>query len=544
MPTSNRLQEISFKPAYLFPFLIIILPILGYWLYCNYLKPISPYYQDYDPEFQYFLNSLAAIRGGSYTYIDHPGTPLEVIGSVILLATRPFLANNQGGFAMYHLEHPELFLGLARGLIILMSIGCALLFFHTAKSSGRLEDVLIAASLSMMFFIVHPDSFPTLMLWSHNSFNFALGTFLLILLYRTTKRNGEVKAWKIIGLGLGMGILTAVAIYFIAWIAGALITLVVFYRLQSLSWRKTTATAIILVGSSIAGFLISTLPILNLYPQFMDWLKGLIFHEGIYGGGAEGITTPALMLSNFMTLFHDLPILSITLGIELFLLLLGYLKLGKTPPERAGLGALATGLVFQLLLEIVMIVKHPKDIYMLAIAAILPVLMTLILEMFQSDTLLSRILRNTLTAALLIGLIFSLYTSLINRRNYTDYVSRVVSQTSDAILQYGALTGRTTDLLYIYWTYGTYSPCQSLQYGDNGTSSEVTDDIKTICDHQRGISVWANRVKVFQKKWDLLVTRTGFLETFPFLNELGTVYRELPGTANEFGSIIIISNTK
>ncbi len=535
-------QGIKVKPASLIPYLILLLPILGYWLFCNFLKPISPYYQDYDPEFQYFLTSLAGIRGGSYTYIDHPGTPLEIIGSMILLATRPFLSNPPGGFSLYHLEHPGLFLGLARGLIALASIGCSLLFFLTARTTRRWGDVLTAAALSMMFFVIHPDSFATLMLWSHNSFNFAAGTLLLIFLYRLTRREGEARAWELIGIGLGIGGLIAVTIYFIAWAAGAIITLAVFYHLQALPWRKTATAGVLLAGSICAGFFISTLPILPLYPQFVNWITGLAFHEGIYGGGAQGITTPALMLTNFLRLVRDLPVLFLSLGIELLLLLAGFLR--RTGSVRPGLQALAIGLVSQLLIELIMIVKHPMDIYMLAVAAILPVLLLLILELFPPVPVPGRILHIAATAGLLAGLVYSFYSALLDRRNYADAIRTTVQQTSNAILQYSLEQGRTPDLLTIYWTYGTYSACQSLEYGDYKTSSEVTEDILQICGRQRGISVWANRVKVFQKDWDILVTRSDFLTMYPFLKGVGVVYRELPGTANEYGPILIIRNTR
>ncbi len=544
MPDLLHRPGIKAKAASLIPYLIILLPILGYWLFSNFVKSISPYYQDYDPEFQYFLTSLAGIRGGSYAYIDHPGTPLELIGSLFLLATRFFISNPHGAFTLYHLEHPGLFLGAMRGLITLASIGSALLFFWTARTSRRLEDLLAAACLSMMFFVIHPDSFPTLMLWSHNSFNFPAGTLLLVCIYRATRREGELKAWELVGIGLGIGFLTAITIYFIAWAACAFITLGVFYRLQTLPWRKIVAAAILLAASVCAGFVLSTLPILPLYPQFMDWITSLAFHEGIYGGGAQGITTPALMYSNFLTLFHDLPGLFMILGIELALVPLGFLRWTQSASRKPGQAALATGLVTLLLLELIMILKHPMDIYMLAIAAILPVLLLIILEMIPAVSVQGQILHRFVTAGLLAGLVFSFYSSLVERSKTADYINQVVQKTSNAIQQYGVTQGRSPDLLYIYWTYGTYSACQSLQYGDYRTSSEVTEDILQICGRQRGISVWANRVKVFQKNWDILVTRADFLETFPFLKGVGTVYQELPGTADSYGPILIIQNTK
>jgi hypothetical protein len=346
------------------------------------------------------------------------------------------------------------------------------------------------------------------------------------------------------GMGLGIGVLSAIIIYFVIWLAGALIAVIVFYQLQKLSWKKTGLAAVAIIASSLAGFVLATLPVLNLYSSFASWIIGLIFHQGIYGSGAGGITSPSLFLSNFSTLIQDLPTLFITTGIELLLLLFALIRWHKEAYKKPGMWAMAAGLTFMLLLLTILITKHPKDIYMLAVAATLPVLMMVILEISRYDTAFNRILGRVLIVVLLSGLVISLSAALVGRHNYADYIQNVTKQTSLAIQEYGALTGRTQDALYIYWTYGTYSPCQSLQFGDNYTSIEITDDIKNLCDHQRAISIWANKVKVFQKNWDIVITRTGFLETYLFLSGIGTVFKELPNTGNEFGSIILISNTK
>jgi hypothetical protein len=544
MPKSNNASTAGINIKQLIPLLMIVVPILGYWSYCNFLKPISPYYQDYDPEFQYFLNSLAILRGGSYTYIDHPGTPLEIIGTIILLATRIFLQNHQGSFTLYHLQHPELFLELARGLIVVLSLACATFFFYTAKASERLEDVFAAASLAMMFFVIHPDSFSTLTTWSHNSFNFAFGTLLLMIQFRVFRRNTEIFLGKIVGLGLGIGVLTSITVYFAAWMAGALAALMILYRSLKLSWRKAVIAGATLIAASVTGFVLATLPVLNLYSSFANWMTSLIFHQGIYGEGAAGITSPSLMLRNFLTLVQDLPVFFAVAALEFILFIYGLIRWRKEACKNPGTWAMAGGLTFMLALVIIAVSKHPGDIYMLAGAAILPVLMTIILDIFQNDPALNHIMKQITAALLLGGLAISFSASIIHRNNYADSIQSAQTQTWQAIQSYGVSMSQSPENLSIYWTYGTYSPCQSLQFGDNGTSPEITNDIKTICGHQRGISIWANRVKVFQKKWDILVTRTGFMETYPFLKEIGSVYKVLPDTTDKFGSIVIISNTK
>ncbi len=50
---------------------IIILVMFAPWLYDSlFVHPV--FYQNYDPEIQYFMNSLMAFKGQTYYFVDHP----------------------------------------------------------------------------------------------------------------------------------------------------------------------------------------------------------------------------------------------------------------------------------------------------------------------------------------------------------------------------------------------------------------------------------------------------------------------------------------
>src|SRR5512141_2770089 len=95
--------------------LLFLAPILAYWIYCLLIQP-APHYDGIDPEYEYFLNSLGAFKRQPYAYVDHPGTPLEMVGTLILAGTYPWLAGNPEGFVGFHLRHPQVFFTLAYGL--------------------------------------------------------------------------------------------------------------------------------------------------------------------------------------------------------------------------------------------------------------------------------------------------------------------------------------------------------------------------------------------------------------------------------------------
>src|SRR5215216_4467588 len=172
----------------------IIFLLVGFWLYASasiILKGAQPYYRDYDPEMAYFMNSLAPFKGAPYFYTDHPGTPVEILGTMLVGTTYVFFTH-RANFIGYHLENPEYFLNLAHGLITLLSVLCAISFFLTVLGTLQKPNVYLALSLALLFYGLHPSSFKTLIVWSHTSFNFPLGAGYLILLFRVAHDKGQI----------------------------------------------------------------------------------------------------------------------------------------------------------------------------------------------------------------------------------------------------------------------------------------------------------------------------------------------------------------
>src|SRR4030042_5852908 len=112
------------------------LPLIVYFVYATWLEPISPFYANYDPEFQYMLNSLEVVRGRPYYYADQPGSPLEMLGTVLYALTFPFPRMDINAFIRFHLVHPRVFLTAAHGLLVLAS-AATLSFLTGAGLSNR-----------------------------------------------------------------------------------------------------------------------------------------------------------------------------------------------------------------------------------------------------------------------------------------------------------------------------------------------------------------------------------------------------------------------
>src|SRR6185503_16009343 len=109
-----------------------------------------------------------------YFYTDHPGTPVEMIGTTLLGIAYVFFPD-PANFIHTYLGHPEYFLDLAHGVITLVSVLCASYFFLTVLRAFQKPNVYLAFSLALLFYGLHPSSFKTLTFWSHSSFSFPLG---------------------------------------------------------------------------------------------------------------------------------------------------------------------------------------------------------------------------------------------------------------------------------------------------------------------------------------------------------------------------------
>jgi len=74
----------------------------------NFVPARGPFWQGefYDPNYQYLLNSLLLLEGQTPGHIDHPGTPVQIIGAG-LLATKNVLLDKRKNLAKAVIENSE-----------------------------------------------------------------------------------------------------------------------------------------------------------------------------------------------------------------------------------------------------------------------------------------------------------------------------------------------------------------------------------------------------------------------------------------------------
>lgn len=520
--------------------------LVAFFVYATWLMPISPFYANYDPEFQYLMNSLEVFKGAPYAYVDHPGTPVEMVGTAIYALTYPILGRGTDAFVRYHLENPGVFLTLAHGFVLFASIFCLWSFSSLVRSGRGWEDAVLSAALAAMYFALHSQSFSALTLWSHNSFGYALGALWLVVLFNLlhgARPDALLRVRDLIGLGLWAGILASITIYMAAWLLCLVVTLLSLYRLRGLSWGRTLGASLVASTSGLAGFGFAVVPSWNRMPAFFKGISDLLTHQG----GAEigsGQSLTARLAAGLSDLYSQVPILFISIAVWILLAGIALVVWRKRIHERPELWALALGLVAQITLLTVLILDHPRAIYMLSVAASVPILALVVLRIFEHQAQTSRLLNRFTIGFVSVAVVWSYYGASVQQQADTLRISRIVDQTAQAARQYAQALGRQPSDLYVLWTYRSYSPCFSLWFGNDSTGRVFRREVGHLCYRQYEFNIWSQKVvsgqgvsSLADAKWDLIVGCADGFKT-PALASLATT-ESFPALQLECGSLTL-----
>jgi hypothetical protein len=505
----------------------IIFLLAGFWLYASasiFLNGPQPSYRDYDPEMAYFLSSLAPFKGASYFYTDHPGTPVEVLGTLLLSVSYGF-STDHANFISTYLEHPVYFLTVAHGLITLLSVLCAIYFFLTVLRTWQRPNVYLSLSLALLFYGLHPHAFKTLAVWSHTSFNFPLGAGYLIVLFTVAQdARGQISNRLAVGLGLALGVMIAIMINFIPWLVTTLLFIFLSNTLgmKRNPWKKSLVTGSILVLSCAAGFLVSILPSLQRMPYFLGFMYNLFTHQSRYGTGPEGITSISLLWSNLRDLVAAAPLVFLVMLASLLISLFLFLQRDSRIREHGGLWALNVSLLLQCGMITLAVLKHPGGHYLLSLAATLPVLSLVILKLSGFHGRFSRQLGNALIIFSIISLSAFALLSIKNRQAEQLEARAVEAEINRAITEQEIRFKKRPGELLILRTNGTYSYCSALLHGDFFTAGVFATELTKWCPSQAffinrfdWVLYRGTQVPMADLPWDLLVARTWALADNP-----------------------------
>ncbi len=502
---------------------VFLLPLLAYWIYAIWINPSHNYYV-VDTEFPYFLNSLAVFKGGSYTYADHPGTPVEEIGTAILAMQYVLRGQAPAAFIASEVGNPGSFLDVAHGVLILANLLCVIAIFLAGGGRAGWQWAAAAAAVATMYFAIQPSALGDSGLWNHNSFSFPLGTALLagwFAYLRGSATGREPSKWHLILFGLGAGILAAVQIYLAAWLAGMMVTILVYYALRGRRWQQAAMAEGIIGVSGLAGFYAAVLPIGRKVSIFWNWAISILTNQSKYLAVPQDQPMSGRLLENLGNFYSMLPILCIVTIVLVVAAIASFIVYRSRLRERSGIWALTAGLVVQTLILLVLFLDHPlRDAYFLSIAATLPMLALALLMAWDLKPTAAAAIRIGLGAAVLAGITVNAAQSITAKAEETAMMRATEAETARAIEAYATQTGKSPQDLTILWMYGSFSPCWGLRTGDALTNDAFANEIDAVCPRQYRVGlnlrfdVHGDDVPVDSAKWDIIFTCDRYLQKF------------------------------
>ena len=167
------------------------------------------------------------------------------------------------------------------------------------------------------------------------------------------------------------------------------------------------------------------------------------------------------MQANFLRMWADNPVLCIAIVLVLAAIGFALFSHRLDHGSRPGLKALAVGLTVQLLVTTAVILKHYNATYLLALAAILPLLLALVHRLLASNDAKLKALYLLLSLVVLTAFPYRL-------KGWQDIyqgTAQAAESTSERLerffAEYAIATGKPRGSLRILWNWsGTiYSPC-------------------------------------------------------------------------------------
>jgi hypothetical protein len=330
----------------------------------------GPYYQrnNFDPEYNYLLNSLSLLTLHAPTHNDHPGVTLQILGAAVewLKWFGGFLLSSHQSLSESVLSQPESYLH-AMNVVLNVLLSGAL--YWSANVVYRLSKSLSAPILLQLTLLVYHQSFLALPRVSPEPLLMAEGLALMALLAPAVlvAREGEVaKEPRLAGAAgafFGLGLMTKIT--FAPWAA-----VVLLFPYKSQRRRFFTAAA--------ATVLILLLPVATRIPYMMSWFTSLLLHAGAYGTGPVGLPAVHAFATNLFFLWLNEPpffvLLSLYVGILVLLLLFGLFRPHdaqlRDPVRESARRLLLAGIV-AMVAAIAMVTKHLVDVRYLLPALVL-----------------------------------------------------------------------------------------------------------------------------------------------------------------------------
>ena len=317
----------------------------------------GPYFlhNNFDPDYNYLLNSLSLLKFHTPGHTDHPGTTLQLLGAAILLLKwlGVSLFVHREPLADSVLSHPEEYL---RSINIVLNVLIGTTLYWSAWRIYRLSNSLVAALLLQVSMLVYSQTFLALFRVSPEPLLLAVGLALMVplapMVIRSdgTEEANENRLAIAAGVIFGFGLITKIT--FAPWAA-------VILLFPKRSQKRRFAVA------AVTTSVVLLLPVAARLPDMATWFSSLLLHSGHYGTGRIGIPEAHVMAANFVSLWRVEPPLFLFLALYAATLLLLRLLPPRGTPLTDKARPLLLAACIAITAEIMMVVKHPAYHYLL-----------------------------------------------------------------------------------------------------------------------------------------------------------------------------------
>lgn len=409
----------------------------------------GPYWMgsNYDPDYIYLLNSLNIAHLIGVGHFDHPGTPVQVFGAIIIRLAYLFRTSTADSFKIDVLRNAEFYLEVInRSILVLNALLAIALGFIVYKLTHKIWLALLLELSPFCSFIilnygltkVSPE--PMIVTVS-------LILTILTILRLELKKFPLREHWLALlyALLIGLGIATKITFFPLA-----------IFPLFALT--KLRYHLIYLAGISIF-FLFFTLPIYKKYRAFVNWVYQLFFHTGRHGTGTSGVIDSSYF--THIRLVEDWsPFLFIILAISVLILILIFLipKTRKLVSSRYYL--VLVGISLAEIAGVAMVAKQPGQQYFLPFLALVGLWLFVIISLVRETQI--RLFSVSLNTLIILIFVWNL---TVTSSDLQIFYHSTSAETKKFYQVYNTANGQFDQYTKIYY-FRSSAPVDALKFGD------------------------------------------------------------------------------
>jgi hypothetical protein len=499
MPIINLIEAFSKKKRlfvfFLLPLIFVITSLIN-------RQQLGPYWlgMNSDPEYAYLLNFLNIIQLKTPGHTDHPGTPLQIFGGIIIQITylvQSLAHSVTTSVTETVLQNPDFYLVTVNTILLIITTICLLLLGFISFSLDR--NIILSLLLQLAPFLsttldAAPRVSPEILLLCLTQL-----LVILLLFYLYSEVDRLPKFSLAIGAILGLGI--AVKVTFLP-------LLLVILLLPGLRQKG------IAILSTIGTFFLATLPILSQYPRLFNWLTSIATHTGHYGGGNQGLIDVSGLPSTFAVLLeHDrLFFYIISLSALNFLIVTFYFSWyrSKEPISQNSHQGFAIKKLYRLfacllsivLVQLLLTLKHPNIHYLIPSMGLCGLL--ILVQVSLVAQILTPVLKPIILSSIglfafgicVVAISPNIYNKILQKAEFNkSYIGEI--QTINSLIQ--QKYPLCTHVRY----YRSSDRAYALKFGNDFAANQFSQPLQSMYPNAVFYNIWSRKYESFNQELNL-----------------------------------------